>query len=76
MSRQARRYVLRILLGTAALAALVYVAADQFGIPWGEIRGLFLNTVAVAAVVIVAAALCAGAWIALRKLLGSDDDRL
>lgn len=75
VNRKARRYVLRVLLGAAALGALVYVAADQFEIPREEIQGLFLGTLATVGVVIFAAALCAALWIGLRKLLSSRRDR-
>ena len=74
MSRAGRRYVLRIFLAVAALAALVWVAMDQFDIPPAEIQTLFISTLLAVGLIIVAAALCAGLWIALRRLLGGERD--
>ena len=74
MSRAGRRYVLRIVLAVTALAALIWVAADQFAIPPEQIQTLFVSTLLAVGLVIVAAALCAGLWIALRRLLGGERD--
>ena len=74
MSRASRRYVLRILLGATALGALVWVAADQFGIPAEEIQALFVGTLLAVGLIMVAAAVCAGIWIVLRRLLGGERD--
>ncbi|MEP4147971.1 MAG: hypothetical protein ABJL54_12165 [Halioglobus sp.] len=56
------------------MAALVWSAVDQFGIPWEEMLKLLLVTVAVIALVIVLAAICVGLWVGLRKLLGKDQE--
>lgn len=69
MSRAARRYYRTIVLGTAALATLIWAAVDQFGIPWEEMLELFLGTVILAGFTIGLAGLLVGAWIGLRKLL-------
>ena len=74
MGRAGRRYVLRIVLAVAALAALIWVAVDQFNIPREEIQALFLSTLLAIGLVIVAAAACAALWIALRRLLGRERD--
>lgn len=54
------------------MAALVWSAVDQFGIPWEEMLELLLVTVAVIALVIALSAACVGLWLGLRKLLGKD----
>jgi len=72
VSRATRKYYRTVLLGVAAMAALVWAAVDQFGITWEEVLDLFLVTLMVIGIVIVAAALFVGAWIGLRKLFGSD----
>ena len=74
MGRAARRYVLRIILAVAALAALVWVAMDQFNIPRAEMQTLFVSTLLAMGLIIVAAAGCAALWIALRRLLGGERD--
>ncbi len=73
MSKASRKYYRTILLGIAAMAALVWSAVDQFGIAWEEILQLFLTTLAVLLLVIVAAALTVGVW-QLFKRLGGDKD--
>jgi len=40
VSKANRRYVRTIVIGTAALAALVWMAVDQFGIPQEEMLEL------------------------------------
>lgn len=69
MSKANRRYLRTILLGTAALGSLVWVAVDQFGIPWEEMLELFLGIVLAVGLVIAAAGLFVGAWLGLRKLV-------
>lgn len=64
-----RRFYRKLLLVILAMAALVWVAMDQFGISRAEISELFLVVVLAAVVVIAAAALVAALWIALRRLL-------
>ena len=72
MSRASRRYYRTIILAVLAMAALVWVAMEQFGISRQEMTGLFLGTVLVAAAVIASAAVTAVLWISLRKLLRRD----
>ena len=72
MNRASRRYYRTIVLAVLAMAALVWVAMEQFGISRQEMAGLFLGTVLVAAAVIASAAVMAGLWITLRKLLRRD----
>ena len=73
MSRAARKYYRTILLGVAAMAALLWAAVDQFGISWDEMLELFLVTLSVVLLVIAAAAVAVGLWLGLRKLLGRKD---
>ena len=72
MSRASRRYYRTIVLAVLAMAALVWVAMEQFGISRQEMAGLFLGTVLVAAAVIASAAVMAVLWITLRKFLRRD----
>ena len=72
MSRAGRKYYRTVLLGIAAMAALLWAAVDQFGISWEEMLDLLLATLAVIGVVIIAAGLFVMAWIGLRKLFGGD----
>ena len=73
MNKAARKYYRTILLGIAAMAALVWAAVDQFGIAWEEILQLFLTTLAVLLLVIVAAAVTVGLWQMLKRLGGDGD---
>ena len=66
--RANRRYVRTVALGVLGLAALVWVAMDQFGISRQEMSDLFLWTVLVISVVIVVAALAVLVWMGLRKI--------
>jgi len=74
VSSATRRYYRTIVLAVLAMAALIWVAMDQFGISRQEMTELFLGTL-VAALVII---LCAGAitllWVGLRKLLRRDEE--
>ncbi|RLQ20201.1 hypothetical protein DWB85_18850 [Seongchinamella sediminis] len=73
MARAGRKYYRTIFLGVAAMAALVWAAVDQFGIPWEEMLELLLITVAAIVLVIAAAAATVALWLWLRKLLRNDD---
>lgn len=73
MNRAARKYYRTILLGIAAMAALLWAAVDQFGISWDEMLSLFLVTISVVLLVIVAAAVAVGMWVGLRRLFRSKD---
>jgi K+-sensing histidine kinase KdpD len=68
VSRGNRRFYRTLLLGIAALAALVWMAMDQFGISRGEIGQLFLGAVLAVGLVIGAAAAFMLLWVALRRL--------
>ena len=70
MSKATARYRRSIIIGILALASLVWVATDSFGIPWQDIAWLLLYIMAGALGVILAAVVVAGLWIALRKLVG------
>ena len=72
MSKAQRRYVRTIILGVLAMAALVWAAVEQFGIPLREIGELFLATVIGVGLVIGAAALVAALWLGLRRLTRRD----
>ena len=60
-----RRFYRTLLLGMAALGALVWMAMDQFGISCGEIGELFLGAVLAVGLVIGAAAVVVLLWVAL-----------
>ena len=68
MNKAGRRFLRTILLGTFALAALVWMAVDQFGISRDVMLELLLVTAATVALIIFVAACVAGLWIGLRKL--------
>ena len=70
MSKQGRRFFRTIVIGTFALAALVWMAMDQFGVKRDEMLELLLVSAVVVGMVILVAACVAGLWIVLRKLLG------
>ena len=69
MSVRNRRFVRKLLMVIAAMAALVWVAMDQFGIAPGEIAELFLGVLLAVAVVIGAAAVAMLLWLSLRRLI-------
>ena len=73
MSRAARRYVRTILIGTFALAALVWMAVDQFGVSQEEMLELMLVTGLVVVLVIALAGTAALVWVGIRKLLRGDE---
>ncbi|CAA0088665.1 Uncharacterised protein [Halioglobus japonicus] len=75
MSKASRRFHRTLLLGLAALAALVWVAVEQFGIARQDMVDLLLGTLMIAGGAIALAALCAVIWIGLRKLLQRGSDR-
>jgi len=56
------------------MGALVWVAADQFGISRDEIGALFLGVLLVVVSVIATAALVVGLWVGLRRLFGARKD--
>ncbi len=69
VSRATRRYYRTIVLAVLAMASLIWVAMDQFGISQREMTELFLGTVLIAVLVIVCAGVITLLWVALRKLL-------
>ena len=73
MGKSSRKYYRTIILGVAAMAALVWAAVDQFGIPWEDMLDLMLVTLAVISIVIVAAAVAFALWLGLSRLLRKDD---
>ncbi len=72
MSKAGRRYYRTVVLGILAMAALVWVAMDQFGISRREISELFMTTLVVVGLVISAAGIMVVLWMVLRKLLRRD----
>ena len=74
MNRASRRYYRTIVLAVLALAALIWVAMDQFGISRQEMTGLFMGTVLIAVLVIACAAVLTLLWVGLRKLLRRGED--
>lgn len=68
MSRAGRRYYRTILLGVLALGALIWVAAEQFGIPREEMLALFGASLLALLLVVAAAAIAALLWVGLRWL--------
>ena len=68
VSRAGRRYLRTLVIGTAALAVLVWMGVDQFGVPREEILELFVTTLLVVGAVIVLAPSAVLLWMCLRKL--------
>ncbi|MEZ5573301.1 MAG: hypothetical protein R3E64_14965 [Halioglobus sp.] len=73
MRKTDRRFYRTLLLGLAALAAMVWTAVEQFGIPRRDMAELFLATVWIVGGIIGSAALFALLWVAIRKLLHRSD---
>lgn len=69
MSKAQRRYRRTIILGVLALAALVWAAVEQFGIPLETMLELALGSAIAVLMVIVAAGLVVSVWQLLRWLL-------
>jgi hypothetical protein len=74
VNRANRRYYRTIVLGVAAMAALVWAAMDQFGISRQEMTGLFLGVVLVAVLVILCAGVIVLLWVTLRKWMRRNHD--
>ena len=74
MSRGSRRYYRTIVLAVLAMASLIWVAMDQFGITQREMTELFVGTLLIAALVICCAAIVVLLWVGLRKLLRRGED--
>ncbi len=69
MSRRDKRFVRKLLMVIAAMAALVWVAMDQFGIAPSVIGELLLGVLLAVAVVIGAAAIAMLLWLSLRRII-------
>jgi len=74
VSRASRRYYRTIVLAVLAMACLIWVVVDQFGISQREMTGLFVGTVLIVVLVIICAAVITLLWVGLRKLLWRDED--
>ena len=74
MSRASRRFYRTVVLAVLAMASLIWVAVDQFGISRQEMTELFLGTVLVAVLAIGCAAVAVLLWSGLRKFLYRDED--
>jgi hypothetical protein len=74
VSGASRRYYRTIVLAVLAMASLIWVAIDQFGISQREMTELFVGTVLVAVLVILCAAAAVLLWVGLRKLLRREKD--
>lgn len=74
MSRASRRYYRTIVLAVLAMACLIWVVVDQFGISQREMTGLFVGTVLIVVLVIICAAVITMLCVGLRKLLWRDED--
>jgi hypothetical protein len=71
-SRANARYRRSLILGILALASLVWVATDQFGIPPQDMAWLLLYVVAGLMVIIVIAGIAVALWLGVRKLVRRD----
>lgn len=74
VSKSRRRFYRTILLGVLAMAALVWVAVQQFGIAPEELANLLLATVLLVLLVITVAGGVALCWVGLRKLCRGKPD--
>ena len=75
MSRAGQRFVRSILIGTACLAALVWMAVRQFGVAPRELFELLLASGLVVVIVIGLAGATVLLWLALRKCLAGRGPR-
>lgn len=73
MTKAQRKYYRTIILGVAAMGALIWSAMDQFGISRQEMQSQFLSAVLVVAALVLCGACAAAVWIGLRKLFGRKD---
>lgn len=72
--KAARRYYRSIIISVMALAALVWVAVDQFDIAREEILELFVASLLALLLVVAGAGAAAFLWILLRKILRRDNN--
>ena len=73
-ARAARRYYRSIIISVVALAALVWVAVDQFDIAREEILELFVASLLALLLVVAGAGAAAFLWIFLRKIFRRDNN--
>ncbi|MEH6571052.1 MAG: hypothetical protein V7709_18380 [Halioglobus sp.] len=71
-SRANARYRRSLILGVLALASLVWVATDQFGIPPQNIAWLLVYILAGMLGIILIAGTTVALWLGLRKLVQRD----
>jgi alkylhydroperoxidase/carboxymuconolactone decarboxylase family protein YurZ len=68
LTKQGRRFFRTVLISTFALAALVWMAMDQFGISRDQMLELLAVTAVLVGFVIAISAATAALWVGLRKL--------
>lgn len=73
-AKAARRYYRSIIISVVALAALVWVAVDQFDIAREEILELFVGSLLALLLVVAGAGAAAFLWIFLRKIFRRDNN--
>ena len=73
-AKAARRYYRSIIISVVALAALIWVAVDQFDIAREEILELFVASLLALLLVVAGAGAAAFLWIFLRKIFRRDDN--
>jgi len=73
-AKAARRYYRSIIISVVALAALVWVAVDQFDIAREEILELFVASLLALLLVVAGAGAAAFLWIFLRKIFRRDNN--
>jgi hypothetical protein len=73
-AKAARRYYRSIIISVVALAALVWVAVDQFDIAREEILELFVGSLLALLLVVAGAGAAAFLWILLRKFFRRDNN--
>ncbi len=72
ISKANARYRRSIVLGILALASLVWVATDQFGIPPQDMGWLLVYILAGLIGIMVIAAIAVALWLGVRKLVQRD----
>ena len=72
ISKANARYRRSIVLGILALASLVWVATDQFGIPPQDMGWLLVYILAGLIGIMVIAAIAVALWLGVRKLIQRD----
>ena len=72
ISKANARYRRSIVLGILALASLVWVATDQFGIPPQDMGWLLVYILAGLIGIMVIAGIAVALWLGVRKLVQRD----